>query len=133
MKKNILIVDDEAPIRKLFARIIGTDTYGILPAASGVEALALMEQEPVDLILLDLNMPGLDGADTLVEMRKLDRDVPVLIITSFKDAFFDKLSALREAGIHFEVFIKPVEKEHLRTIVKNALESRYSPAIEEMP
>jgi len=133
MKKKILIVDDEAPIRKLFARIIGTDTYGILPAASGAEALALMQQAPVDLILLDLNMPGLDGADTLVEMRKLDQDVPVFIITSFKDAFLDKLSALREAGIHFEVINKPVEKEQLRRIVKNTFKSKPSPIIAEMP
>jgi two-component system, response regulator, stage 0 sporulation protein F len=122
MKKNILIVDDEAPIRKLFSRTIGTAEYSILTAASGVEALAQMREQRVDLVLLDLNMPKLDGADTLVQIRKLDEDVPVVIITSFKDAFVDKLRTLREAGIHFEVVNKPVEKTQLRTLVKKTLQ-----------
>jgi len=121
MKKRILIVDDEPPIRKLFARTIGTENYAIRAAASGVEALALLKNDPADLVLLDLNMPELDGADTLAEIRKIDQAVPVFIITSFKDAFFDKLKILRDAGIQFEVINKPVEKEHLRELVESVL------------
>lgn len=121
MKKQILIVDDEASIRKLFALTIGAENRHILTAASGTEALELMKKERIDLVLLDLNMPGIDGADTLAEIRKQNQTVPVYIVTGFRDAFIEKLTKLRNAGVSFEVVNKPVEKAQLRAVVESAL------------
>lgn len=121
MKKQILIVDDEAPIRKLFACTIEADNRRILTAASGAEALELMKKERIDLVLLDLNMPGIDGADTLAEIRKLNQAVPVYVVTGFKDAFIEKLTKLRNADVSFEVLNKPVEKAQLCAVVESVL------------
>ena len=121
MEKHILVIDDEEAIRKLFRRVIETRDRHIHSAASGAEALELLEQQPMDLILLDLNMPGMDGADTLVTIRKTHPTVPVFIVSGFGDAYRDRLGALREAGIEFATINKPVDKERLRAVVNNVL------------
>jgi CheY-like chemotaxis protein len=80
---KILLVDDEPHIRKfvgLLLKQLGSPT--IIEAANGREALALYEQEQPDLVLLDVNMPGLDGIATLRKLRELDPEVVVIMLTS---------------------------------------------------
>jgi two-component system chemotaxis response regulator CheY len=80
---KILLVDDEPHIRKfvgLLLKQIGSPT--IIEAANGEEALALYQQERPDLVLLDINMPGLDGLATLRKLRELDPEVVVIMLTS---------------------------------------------------
>ncbi len=80
---KILLVDDESHIRKfvgLLLKQLGSPT--IIEAANGQDALALYQQERPDLVLLDVNMPGLDGITTLRKLRELDPDVVVIMLTS---------------------------------------------------
>ena len=80
---KILLVDDEAHIRKfvgLILKQLGKAT--ILEAANGAEALALYERERPDLVLLDVNMPVMDGLETLRKISQLDPDCAVIILTS---------------------------------------------------
>jgi len=80
---KILLVDDEPHIRKfigLLLKQLGSPT--IIEAGNGREALALYPQERPDLVLLDVNMPGLDGLATLQKLRELDPDVVVIMLTS---------------------------------------------------
>ena len=80
---KILLVDDEPHIRKfvgLLLKQLGSPT--IIEAANGQEALALYQQERPDLVLLDVNMPGLDGLATLRKLRELDPEVVVIMLTS---------------------------------------------------
>ena len=80
---KILLVDDEPHIRKfvgLLLKQLGSPT--IVEAANGQEALALYQQERPDLVLLDVNMPGLDGLATLRKLRELDPEVVVIMLTS---------------------------------------------------
>ena len=79
---SILIVDDEAGPRESL-RMILKPVYKIYTAANGKEALALIQKENIDLVTLDLNMPGLSGIDVLKEIKKIKSDVEVIIITGY--------------------------------------------------
>jgi len=79
---SILIVDDEAGPRESLRMILKT-IYKIHMAANGKEALELIQKENIDLVTLDLNMPGLSGVDVLKEIKKIRSDVEVIIITGY--------------------------------------------------
>lgn len=85
-EKTILVVDDDAKIREMNARIVQSQSrlYRVLKAQNGLEALEIMRQKPVDLVLLDLMMPELDGFSVLEAMREDEttRDIPVVILTA---------------------------------------------------
>ena len=79
---KILIVDDEAGPRESL-RMILKPIYNISMAANGKEALELIQKENIDLVTLDLNMPGLSGIDVLKEIKRIKSDVEVIIITGY--------------------------------------------------
>jgi len=79
---SILIVDDEAGPRESL-RMILKPIYQIYTAANGKEALDLIQRENIDLVTLDLNMPGLSGIDVLKEIKKIRSDIEVIIITGY--------------------------------------------------
>ncbi|MDI6754531.1 MAG: response regulator [Thermodesulfobacteriota bacterium] len=79
---SILIVDDEAGPRESL-RMILKPIYKIYTAANGKEALVLIQKEKIDLVTLDLNMPGLTGVEVLKEIKKIKSDIEVIIITGY--------------------------------------------------
>ncbi len=85
-EKTIMVVDDDAKVREMNARIVQSQSpiYRVLKARNGLEALEMMHQKPVDLVLLDLMMPELDGFGVLEAMREEEttRDIPVIILTA---------------------------------------------------
>ena len=82
MAKTILIVDDETRIRKVIARYLARERkYMLLEAADGAEALRVMDERPVDLVILDLMMPHLDGAGFIRSVRAIS-DVYIIVLTA---------------------------------------------------
>jgi DNA-binding NtrC family response regulator len=81
-KWSILIVDDEFGVRESL-RIILESLYDIHTASDGEEALNILRERKIHLITLDLNMPKHSGIETLREIRKIDREIPVVIITGY--------------------------------------------------
>ena len=82
MKKKILVIDDEEPIRKLFTRILSAAGYEVITASHGKEALAVLDNRSFDLIVLDMNMPEMDGLTFLRRVREGDlTHVPVLMVS----------------------------------------------------
>lgn len=79
---TILIVDDEAGPRESL-RMILKPIYNIFTAANGKEALDIIQKENIDLVTLDLNMPGLSGIEVLKEIKKIKSDVEVIIVTGY--------------------------------------------------
>lgn len=79
---TILIVDDEAGPRESL-RMILKPIYNIFTAANGKEALEIIQKENIDLVTLDLNMPGLSGIEVLKEIKKIKSDVEVIIVTGY--------------------------------------------------
>lgn len=79
--KTVLVVDDEETLRNLAAALIRSRGHATLTAANGREALQTLSNGGVDLLVLDIVMPGMSGLETLAEIRKLGREVPVVLLT----------------------------------------------------
>ncbi len=117
-RKLILVVDDQAGIRALLAEALGVLGYQVQPAASGPEALAYLDRTPPDLVLLDMNMPGMSGLETLRELRRLHRTLPVLMITADENDV--SVNRAMELGISGWIS-KPFELDDLYHQVQSAI------------
>ncbi len=87
MGKNVLLVDDSSTMRKIVGRSLrqaGLDFDNIFEAADGIEALEVLENEHVDIVLSDINMPNMDGISFLREKQSRDnvKDIPVFMIST---------------------------------------------------
>lgn len=121
MDREILVIDDDAGIRKLLSAILENANYSVSTAESGLEGLKLFETNTYQLVLLDLRMPGMDGPETIRAMRKIDASTPIYIVSGFHSEFFKELKNLREDGVEFQILKKPIEKENLLSLVNRLL------------
>ena len=121
MGKKILVIDDEEPVRNSFVLALEETEFLVDTAASGAEGLEKFKCVDYDLIFLDLKMPGMNGIETLDEIRKRNKNVPVYIVTAFSKEFFQDLKALREENIEFEVMQKPLGMDQIEEITKALL------------
>jgi DNA-binding response OmpR family regulator len=78
---KILIADDDAYIRELIALFLRNEGFEILEARDGAEALAIVENSRIDLVILDIMMPQLDGWELCKEIRRIDSNIPLLMVT----------------------------------------------------
>jgi len=123
--KTVLVVDDEAAIARMLKDALGLfqhdHVYEVDTAADGIDALAAMKRQPYDLILLDMLMPRMSGLELLEEMRRLNMQTPVLMLTGNDDTrtAADALSS----GI-FAYIPKPFDLQHLEHLVSLAVTSR---------
>jgi putative two-component system response regulator len=95
---SILVVDDEAGPRESL-RMILKPMYDIHTAENGKEAVNFLSQKKVDLVTLDLNMPGLSGIEVLKEIKKLQPDIEVMIVTGY-GTLSNAQEAIRFGAIH---------------------------------
>lgn len=122
MSGRILVIDDDEAIRKSFALALEDTPYQVDTAESGKKGIEMGQNNKYDLIFLDLKMPGLNGVETLRELRKIEKTVPVYIVTAFHKEFFDELQAVAEDGIDFELLKKPIGNDEIVLVAKAALE-----------
>lgn len=122
MNKQILVIDDDEAIRKSFALTLEDTGYQVGMAESGERGVEMRQKTKYDVIFLDLKMPGMNGVETLRELRKIDKDVPIYIVTAFHEEFFDQLKSAVKDGLDFEVLRKPIDSEQLVLITKAILE-----------
>jgi DNA-binding NtrC family response regulator len=119
---TVLIVDDEIGPRESLRAILKSD-YRVLVAVEGEQALRVIEQNPVDIVLLDLRMPGLSGIRVLEKIKALDPDIEVILVTGYA-SYETVLEALRLRA--FDYIPKPFNVPHVREMVKRATAQRYS-------
>ena len=81
MPKTILVADDEKGIRDTLRRLLEYEKYRVLEAKDGPEALAIADPDFVDLVLLDIKMPGMDGMEVLAKLQQEAAELPVVIIS----------------------------------------------------
>lgn len=119
---NILVVDDEPQIRRVLRSTLSTQGYVITEAKTGEEALESLRKERPDLVLLDMNMPGMGGVETCREIRRAS-DAPIIMLT-VRNAERDKVAAL-DAGAD-DYVVKPFGIEELLARIRAALR-RFAP------
>jgi two-component system, OmpR family, KDP operon response regulator KdpE len=124
---TILAVDDEPQIRRVLRTTLTAQGYIILEAKSGEEALETVRRERVDLVLLDVNLPGISGLETCREIRS-SSDVPIIMLT-VRNSEQDKVQAL-DAGAD-DYVVKPFGSEELMARIRAAL--RRTASIEAIP
>jgi DNA-binding NtrC family response regulator len=118
---TILVVDDEEIMREILETLLTRDGYDVRCAASGVEGLELARALPFDAALVDIMMPGLDGIATLDELKRIDEDLAVVIITAYASVG-SAISAMKSGA--FDYIAKPFKNEEVLVVVRNAMERR---------
>jgi DNA-binding NtrC family response regulator len=121
LRQKILIVDDEPNIRKVLVRLLAKEGYLPVESPDGPSALKAIRMEPPETVLLDLRMPGMDGMQVLREIKVLDPDLPVVIITANANVH-GSVDAMRQ-GAH-DYLAKPFEHKEVIRIVRRAVSER---------
>jgi DNA-binding response OmpR family regulator len=128
-KRHIAVVDDEADLRRSVAEYLQLQGFAVSQAADGPGLRALLGREPVDLVLLDLRMPGEDGIAVLRGLRE-QFSVPVIMVTAMGDPI-DRIVGL-EVGAD-DYVVKPFELRELLARIRTVLRRAASPAVVSVP
>ena len=123
MNDKILIIDDDTQILTMLDDILSREGYEVYRAEGGEQALKLFKARPVDLVITDMSMPGIGGLEVLKNIKGLDENIEVIILTG-NATFENAVQALKENGA-FNYLTKPLDKiEDLLITVNRALEKR---------
>ncbi len=114
----VLIVDDDPGQRSLLLSCLGAYDLELISAASGEEALALLQDRSVALMVSDVRMPGLSGLETLRRARRLHPELPVLLVTAYAD-IRDAVAAMRDGAINY--LEKPIDVDEFLSCVRATL------------
>jgi len=117
---QILIVDDEVDMLALLAMIITEkSSHGATTTNNPLEVPKMIQEGSFDLVITDLKMPGMDGIELIAEIRKIDKSIPILIITAYGSV------ESAEDAIHkgaYDYITKPFRKEQILIAITRALE-----------
>ena len=137
--KRILLVDDDPTVRDSLNDVLVAEGYIVIPAENGQQALDLANQLPVDLVLLDLNMPVKNGWDTFERLTAEHPLIPIIIVTARPNQLFTALSAgagaLLEKPMDIPTLLRTMEKllaetaeQRLARLAGKKTEFHYKPA-----
>src|SRR5258706_8225801 len=120
-KKQILVVDDEANLRRVLTAQLSRDGYEVHSAPDGEAGLALLREHHIDLVITDLRMPKMDGLELLRQALRTDPELPVVILTAH-GTVDNAVEALKTGA--FDYITKPFDPAEVRTILRKALRTR---------
>jgi DNA-binding NtrC family response regulator len=118
---SILVIDDEAEIREGLELLLSSEGYSVTSAVTGEAGLARLEQDPFDLLLLDVSLPGRSGLDLLREIRQRDPHLPVVLITAYGS--IDMARQAFKSGAQ-DYITKPWSNDELLAQIASAVEGR---------
>lgn len=119
MKKKILVVDDEEGLRLLYKEELEDEGNVVVLASSGAEALERLGDGPVDLVLLDIKMPGMDGVEVLRRLKERWKDLPVILCTAYPHYKHDFGTWASDAYV-----VKSSDLTELKQTIKDILAKR---------
>ncbi len=118
---TILVIDDEEIMREILDTLLSREGYDVRLASSGAEGLELARATPFDAAIVDIMMPGLDGIATLDELKRIDEDLAVIIITAYASVE-SAISAMKNGA--FDYVTKPFKNDEVLVVIRNAMERR---------
>src|SRR6185295_5160850 len=118
---TILVIDDEEIMREILETLLTREGYDVRLASSGAEGLEMARALPFDAAIVDIMMPGLDGIATLDELKRIDEDLNVIIITAYASVE-SAISAMKTGA--FDYVTKPFKNDEVLVVVRNAMERR---------
>ena len=114
--KKILVADDEMAIRLLYSEELKEEGYEVFTASNGREALEIVEKEPLDLVILDIKMPEMDGIEALRQIKEKKPNLPVLLSTAYGEYKQDFATWASD-----DYLVKSSDLEDLKSAVKQYL------------
>ncbi len=117
----VLVIDDEEIMREILDALLTREGYAVRLAASAEDGLEIARAVPFDAAIVDVMLPGMDGIALLDELKKLDEDLPVLMITAF--ASVENAIAAMKRGA-FDYITKPFKNDEVLVVLRNAIERR---------
>lgn len=121
MKPSILIVDDDEVTRETLSNVLKKNGYEVYAEGSGVGSLSIIKKHIIDLILLDMKLPDIDGLEVLKKIKEFDTDILVIIMTAYSDVQ-TAVSAMKLGAYHY--INKPFELEELKLLIEKGLETQ---------
>jgi len=118
MKTNILVVDDLKSSRLTLGGILEDEGHNVVLAENGYQAIEAAKQIPFDLIFMDIKMPGINGVQTFREVKKINPQTAVIMMTAY--SVEDLIREALEEGAYAVVY-KPFDMEHIVSIIETAL------------
>src|SRR5207247_35631 len=118
---TILVVDGEEIMREILETLLTREGYDVRVASSGTEGLEMARALPFDAAIVDIMMPGLDGIATLDELKRIDEDLAVIIITAYASVE-SAISAMKSGA--FDYITKPFKNDQVLVVTRNAMERR---------
>jgi len=133
--KRILIADDDAMVRDALAAVVESEGFAVTEASSGIETVARASENPPDLVLLDLNMPRMDGWQTFVQLDRVTPLVPVIVITArphqYQEAMRLRVDAFMEKPLNIPVLLRAIKRlvketpeQHVSRVTDRAFATR---------
>lgn len=117
--KKILIVDDQYGIRLLLSEVFKKEGYKTFIAAEGEEALDIVGKNTINIVILDMKLPKMNGVEILKRIRQIDMNIKVIMMTAYGE--IGNVNKAKEYGI-IELLCKPFDINYLKAIVKNIIE-----------
>ncbi len=118
---SILVVDDEEIMREILETLLTREGYTVRVAADAAQGLELVRTVPFDAAMMDIMMPGMDGMTALDELKKIDDDLPVVMITAFA-SLESAINAMKRGAFHY--IQKPFKNDEVLAVLRNAIERR---------
>ena len=117
--RGVLVIDDEASVRQVVADTLRQAGVAVRTAASGEEGIALFrrERQKLDAVLVDLTMPGLGGAETLLELRRIDPNIAVILTSGYHE---EEARSAVYASVPF--IRKPFDQARLLEVLRRSLD-----------
>ena len=121
MSHNVLVVDDEPKLCDLLSSALSQNDVHVFTASNGVQALAILEQEDIDLVISDWRMPGMDGPQLLAEVKQRYSHLPVIVMTAYSTVK-NAVQSMRNGA--YDYIAKPFDIDELDITVHKALQFR---------
>jgi two-component system nitrogen regulation response regulator GlnG len=119
--RRLLVIDDDEPICRLIRRIFGPEGFEVIVAESGEAGLERVASDSPDVVILDLQLPGIDGLQVLEKLRQSHPDLPVVLLTADTDV----KTAVRATQLGaFDYRTKPIDHDEILVVIQRALETR---------
>ena len=118
--RKVLVVDDLYGIRVLLKEVLEKDGYEMYQAANGMQALTILEEHQLDLVLLDVKLPGMNGLDVLKQIKLRYPHIGVIMMTAYEELDLMKEAKSFGACAHFS---KPFEINEVRRIISSCIKN----------
>ena len=121
MKPSILIVDDDEVMQQTLSDVLKKKGYEVFSVSAGNGALSIIKKNIIDLVLLDMRLPDVDGIEVLKRVKELDTEILVIMMTAYSDVQ-TAVSAMKSGAYHY--INKPFELEELKLLIEKGLETK---------